>query len=319
MRLLICTQAVDREDTNLGFFVRWLEEFARHTEHVTVICLRKGTHTLPPNVEVISLGERHRIFRGFELCSIAFGRRGEYDAVFVHMNPEYIVAAGWLWRLLRKKIALWYVHKSVNLRLRIAAFFADAILTASKESFRLSSKKIKILSHGIDTDFFSPDPNVSRGDHLLSVGRLMKSKRHDLAIKAARIANRKLRIAGEGEERASLERLAREEGADVTFLGGLSQEKLRNEYQTAAHFIHTSETGSLDKVVLEAAACDCNVITTVEWMQTHAPVQLVDATPQAIADAILHHARESSDRVESIRKNHSLKVLMPRIIHAVRV
>src|SRR3989344_6410983 len=99
MRVLICTQAVDRDDTDLGFFIRWIEEIAKESEHVLVVCLRKGAHSLPANVEVISLGERYRLLRALEVCTIAFGRRHEYDAVFVHMNPEYIVAAGWLWRL----------------------------------------------------------------------------------------------------------------------------------------------------------------------------------------------------------------------------
>src|SRR3989344_551624 len=134
MRLLICTQAVDRNDPVLGFFHRWIEEFSPHAEKVTVICLRKGEYDLP-NIEVIALSERGRLLRAIELLSIVFRRRREYDTVFVHMNPEYIVAAGWLWRILGKKVALWYAHKSVDLKLRIATTFAHIICTASKGSF----------------------------------------------------------------------------------------------------------------------------------------------------------------------------------------
>ena len=97
------------------------------------------------------------------------------------MNPEYIVAAGVLWKILHKRIALWYTHKSVNLKLRIAAALANVVFTASKESFRLPTKKLRVVGHGIDTDFFFPDPAIKRGDWFLSAGRLMKSKRHDLA------------------------------------------------------------------------------------------------------------------------------------------
>jgi glycosyltransferase involved in cell wall biosynthesis len=70
-----------------------------------------------------------------------------------------------------------------------------------------------------------------------------------------------LRIAGEGPERQRLEDLARELGARVRFLGGLTQVQLRDEYRRAAYFAHTSETGSLDKVVLEALACGLPVRT----------------------------------------------------------
>ena len=57
MKLLIITQKVDINDPVLGFFHRWLEEFAKHYEFVTVICLEKGEHRLPENVKVLSLGK----------------------------------------------------------------------------------------------------------------------------------------------------------------------------------------------------------------------------------------------------------------------
>lgn len=311
MRLLICTQAVDRNDPVLGFFHRWIEEFSPHAEKVTVICLRKGEYDLP-NIEVIALGERGRLLRAIELLSIVFRRRREYDTVFVHMNPEYVVAAGWLWRILGKKVALWYTHRSVNILLKIAVRFASVIFTASKESFRLSSRKVQVVGHGIDTDFFSPDPSMLRGAHLLSAGRLMPSKHHDLVIRAAAAAHRPLRIAGEGPERAALETLKREVGADVQFLGGLTQRQLRDEYRSAAHFVHASDTGSMDKVILEALATDCPVITTSD-AYTGFPVTKVNATPEAIAEAVIdpgsHH-----NRVTPIRAHHSLSRLIPRIL-----
>jgi hypothetical protein len=57
MRLLITTQAVDRTHPALGFFHGWLAEFAKHCEHVHVICLQEGQHDLPENVSVHSLGK----------------------------------------------------------------------------------------------------------------------------------------------------------------------------------------------------------------------------------------------------------------------
>ncbi len=315
MKLLICTQAVDKSDPVLGFFHRWIEEFAKHCESIEVICLREGTHTFPKNVSVYSLGKEKGIPRFFRwmlaLWYIVVHRR-KYDAVFVHMNPEYLVLAGWFWRLRGIKSALWYTHKTVNLKLRIATFFANRVFTASKESFRLHSKKIEVLGHGIDTDFFSPDPSVSRGDTILSVGRLSPSKRHDLAIRAAALAGRELCIVGAGPEREVLESLAQSLGTRVNFLGGLTQEQLRDEYRKASYLVHTSETGSLDKVVLEALATDLSVITTSGAYQNF-PVDTVSATPEDIAQA-LRVQRVSAGRVQSIREHHSLLNLIPRIL-----
>lgn len=291
MRLLICTQAVDQHDSVLGFFVRWIEEFAKHCEQVTVICLRTGSYELPDNVRVYALGEGNKLTRALKLVRLAYSLRNEYTSVFVHMNPEYLVAAGWLWRMLGKKITLWYVHKQVNLKLRIATMYAHVVATASKESFRLTSSKVRVVGHGIDTDFFHPDTARAREDWLLSVGRLTKSKRHDLAIRIAHEENKELRIAGAGPEREALEQLARQLGVHVQFLGGLTQPQLREVYQAAGRLIHTSETGSLDKVVLEAVACGLPVQTNDPGLQY---LQRVDP--------------------EYVREHHSLSALIPNIL-----
>ena len=293
MKLLICTQAVDSDDPTLGFFVRWIEEFSKRCEKVTVICLRKGEYSLPDNVKVFEIGKTvGSMQKAVKFFSLAWKQRHNYNAIFVHMNPEYIVVSGLLWRLLNKRIALWYTHKSVNLKLRLAAFLSDIIFTASRESFRLRSSKVRVIGHGIDTEFFSPDPSVARGSWALSVGRLMKSKRHDLAIRAAADDCKELRIIGDGPERESLEALVRELGARVRFLGGLTQAHLRDEYRKAAYLIHTSETGSLDKVVLEALACGLPVRTN---------------------DSALKHLENVGP--EYIRERHSLKRLIPAILN----
>lgn len=289
MKLLICTQAVDRNDPVLGFFVSWIEEFARRCERVEVICLRSGEYALPKNVAVHTLASQNKLGRAYELLKLS--TELSYDRVFVHMNPEYLIVAGWYWRMRGIKTALWYVHKNVDVKLRMAEKLVDVICTASKASFRLASQKVHVLGHGIDTDFFKPDSKVEREDWWLSAGRLSKSKRHDKAIVMAHKAGKELKIAGDGPEGAELMRFAVSSGAQVEFLGGLTQMQLRDVYRKAGCFIHTSETGSLDKVVLEAVACGCPVKTNDKALQ-----YLETATPAYV------------------REHHSLKTLVPRIL-----
>lgn len=321
MKLLIITQVVDTEDSFLGFFVRWIEEFAKHVEHVEVVCLKEGRHTLSGNVQVHSLGKERgesRVKYVFNFYKYIWGLRHNYDTVFVHMNPEYVILGGLFWRAWGKRVALWYTHKSVDMRLRCAALLSNTIFTASKESFRLRSPKVRVMGHGIDVDFFSPDVRVVRGDSVLSIGRLMKSKRHDLIIRAAALAGRELRIVGDGPERENLEVLARAVGAHVLFLGGLAQSQLRDEYRQAALFIHASETGSLDKVVLEALACGLPVLTTSTSLRG-LPVTVVERTPDALAEAVRTFSHPNTQALATyVREQHSLQKLIPAIVTAMQ-
>jgi len=333
MKLLIITQVVDTEDSDLGFFVRWLAEFAKHTEHVDVICLKEGKHELPANVRVRSLGKERDTAEDTTIYRSVFRRaryawrfplliwklRHEYDAVFVHMNPEYVILGGLLWRMSGKRIALWYTHKNVDLKLRLAAPLSNIIFTASKESFRLKSKKAQVMGHGIDTDFFSPDPSVVRGTAVLSAGRLSPTKRHDLVIRAAVHFPNEVWIVGEGPERQNLENLAGQLSvvSRVHFLGAQDQGQLRENYRRAGVFVHVSETGSLDKVLLEALACGLPVITTSDLVGL--PITKVAATPDAIAKEVLAARHEDAQALAAyVREHHSLQRLIPAILGAMQ-
>jgi len=319
MKLLIITQAVDTEDPVLGFFVRWLEEFAKHVERIEVICLREGKHALPANVRVHSLGKERGVSRMRYLLNFyrhIWRLRHDYDAVFVHMNPEYVVLGGPLWLAWSKRIALWYTHKNVDMKLRLATMLVHNIFTASEESFRLSSPKVHVMGHGIDTDFFAPDRLISKGMAVLSVGRLSQTKRHDLIIHAAQYFPQDVRIVGEGPERQYLQDLARRLSVapQIRFLGPQMKEGVREEYRRARVFVHTSETGSLDKVVLEALACGLPVITTSNSLSS-LPVVQVSATPEAIAEGVkTSHGSDSQALVMYVREHHSLTRLVPAIL-----
>lgn len=298
------TQKVDQDDQNLGFFHRWIIEFAKHCESVIIICLEKGAHELPANVKVLSLGKEGNKSRGRYLLNFyryIFQERKNYDAVFVHMNPIYVVLGGIVWKMLGKKISLWYTHKSVDLKLRIAEKFAHRIFTASPESFRLASKKVKIVGHGIDVDLFAPAKDVGQqGSRIVSVGRISPVKNQLAMIQAFELARSHgyqgtLNIIGgaitvddilykkELEEYVSLHNLQNE----VFFKGGVRPRDVISVYQQADLFINLSLTGSMDKAVLEAMACGLKILTSNEaFKNIVAAENLTDGTPADIAAKI---------------------------------
>ena len=136
--LLIITQTVDEHDQLMGFFVSWIAEFKKHFTRVNVVALNTPRKNW--------LRFMVQIFFAVPRC----------DVVFVHMSPIFaVIAAPWA-RLWGKRIALWYTHKSVTWKLRLAEKFVHIIFTASAESFRLPSKKVIVTGHGIDTELFKP-------------------------------------------------------------------------------------------------------------------------------------------------------------------
>ncbi len=292
MRLLIITQKIDINDSILGFFHSWVQEFAKHTEKLTVICLQKGEYDLPDNVSVYSLGKENSNFQFpisnssifkrinyiYRFYGLIWQKRKEYDTIFVHMNPEYAVLAGWLWKLWHKKVALWYTHKQVDLKLRLAEKIVDVIFTASKESFRLPSNKLKITGHGIDLEKFQPSKSKNSNSgvkfKILSVGRISPSKDYETLIKALKILKMqgflfRTKIVGGpvyDSDKVYYERLknlVKNENleSEIEFIGPIPNNKIVDYYNDADIFVHMSQTGSLDKVVLEAMACGLIIIS----------------------------------------------------------
>jgi glycosyltransferase involved in cell wall biosynthesis len=335
MKLLIITQKVDDHDDVLGFFVRWIEEFAKYAEKVTVICLQKGTYHLPDNVKVLSLGKEERKGRMIYIVrffSAIWKKRREYDTVFVHMNPIYILFGGLFWKLWSKKIALWYTHKQVDLKLRIAEKFTDIVFTASKKSFRLKSDKVLVVGHGIDIERFYPVEKKSHKKlNIISVSRIAPVKNIHLMIEVAEILKKEdipfeIKIAGapitdaDKIYFAELEKKVRDKNLhdSVIFVGAIPYSDIPAFYQKSDLFINLSETGSLDKAVLEAMASGVNVLTSNEAFFEMLPQHNVlrDLRAQSLTEHVRFFIKNKADPTmlrEIIAKNHDMSVLIKNI------
>ena len=281
MRLLICTQAVDSDDPVLGFFHRWIEEFAKHCESIEIICLRAGVQHLPDNVHIHSLGKEkmsanseqrtaNRIQYAFQFWRHMWRLRGEYDAVFVHMNPEYVLLGGLLWRLWRKRVVLWYVHRQNSFTLRLATHLVHRIATSARGSISAKSEKIVVVGHGIDTSSFS-ESSVAVIDRtapkIVTVGRISPIKSVETIVEAiAHLGevhvHASLDIVGptlyEGDIRYKneIEALVRKKNLSdrVSILPAIPNSHMPTLYRKYDIAINACPTGGIDKAVLEAMA-----------------------------------------------------------------
>jgi len=275
MKLLVITQKVDRHDSILGFFHRWIEEFAKHFELVTVICLEKGEYNLPPNVKVLSLGKeanvKHSLFNklGYTLRFYRYiwREKDNYDSVFVHMNQEYVILGWKIWKILGKKIYLWRNHAKGSLVTKFAVLVSNKVFYTSPQSYTARFKKAVQMPVGIDTDFFKPDPFVERiPNSILFLGRIAPVKRVSEFVDWLKNQNFSITtIAGSAlPEDKDYEELVQSRALDISdkvrFMDSVTQEEALKLYQSHETYVNFTPAGSMDKTILEAAACETAVI-----------------------------------------------------------
>ena len=340
MRLLIIVQRVDFNDDNLSFFHRILEKFSEKLEKVFVVGLQVGEHHLPENVEVFSLGKEKgysKIRQFFRLQKILLKRLSESDGVYCHMGSIFAIAAFPLTKLFGKKLVLWYAHGALPWKLRLAEKLADVIVTSSPAGCRLPSKKVEVVGQAIDTEFFRYNPNITNKypnvTNVLYAARLVPVKDHKTLIEAVNILvsqrnikNIKVRILGSPASDLQLQyleglkNLAKDYKLEdyLEFFPGVSFFEMPGQFQWAHLFVNPSNTGSLDKVVLEAMAAGCLVLTCNEaYREILSGRYLFEKkNPEDLAEKILNLMKTPRDPSlrEIVVKNHNLNNFIDKII-----
>src|SRR6185369_161860 len=89
---------------------------------------------------------------------------------------------------------------------RPTAYIANSTFVA-RRLHELYHRDSVVIHPPVDLDLFMPN-DAPRGDYYVTVGRLVKYKRFDLAVDACKQLGRPLRIIGEGPEHAPLEQMA---------------------------------------------------------------------------------------------------------------
>ncbi|MEB3830091.1 glycosyltransferase family 4 protein [Phormidium sp. CCY1219] len=301
MRLLLFNLATDVDDPILGFATRWIAALAEHVESIDVITMRSGKIEVPQNVWVHSVGkekgysEPRRAIEFYRILGRLLAEQ-HYDACFAHMMPLFAVMAAPFLRLKKIHTVLWYTHKSVTPILRLATVCVDRVVTASKESFRIPSSKVRVIGHGIDTEKFVPKrdhlsvplvPPFPKGGlggdrssrqrpfTILTVGRLSPIKRVELLVEAIALLREKkpdmsvcLKIVGgpasesdklyEDELKNQVEQYQLQD--TVFWAGSIPFPQVVDYYQQADCFVNLCPTGGMDKAVLEAMSCELVVV-----------------------------------------------------------
>ena len=340
INLLVFNLAMDADDSalanqTLAHSVEWVNALARRCDHVSVITMFAGKATVESNVTVHSLGKEHdfseprRLARFYRLVGRVLRER-PIDACFAHMAELFAVLFQPVARAKRIPVLLWYAHSSVTPTLRLAHAVVERCVTSTPIGFRLKSDKLFILGQGIDVGRFAPpvEPGPAYETSAVSVGRITPVKRIDEMLEALTVLrdahgiDLRLHLVGgpstiEDREHAAMLRQTSENlGLDglVSFEGPLAFNEVPSAYHRGGLFLNLSETGSIDKAILESMASGCVPISRntsfeaiardegLEWL-------VPGAGPEALADCIVATLdRLRSSRAETVAQLRGIVV-----------
>jgi glycosyltransferase involved in cell wall biosynthesis len=274
------------------------------------------------------------------------------DLVHVHSNTWMNQVAA---RLARKRgkpyilthygTEIWHhdgrnrAFKTLNREARHVTFYSAGLLARARE-LNVPFREASVVYPAVDI-LFSPlapperqavrAPLVGTGERLLfNVKRLHPLADHATLLRAfalldPSLSKAKLVIAGSGEERASLEALARELGISsrVRFLGLVPNHEVAKLHAAADLFVLSSRLEATPTVVLEALACGTRVVSTDNPGGLELGEMFPDdlrivprEDPRALADGIaasLREYRRISERTSRlIDERFSLRGLVDR-------
>ncbi|MAF13919.1 MAG: hypothetical protein CMI53_03430 [Parcubacteria group bacterium] len=338
MKLLMITRKVDRNEHLAGFIYNWVKKLGEQVEELRVISWQEGDSSgLPENIKVEHLKtDQSKLLKVFAFKKLVKKNIKEVDGVFCHQMPIYTILAAPIAKRHKKKVVSWYMHKQVDYKMKKMEKLADVVLSASKESFRLDTKKLKITGHGIDTEKFSPGFYGQDTDefNLMSIGRISPTKDYETMIKAVDILDDKnviLTIIGQPglenhkayEENLKTMVTKMNLSEQVHFLGAIKNSQIPDYLRIADAFINLSGTGSIDKAVLEAMASGTLVLTSNEAFKNILPLELMveQNNPKALAESI-RSLFDLKDKAIQLRKqlrqevvdNHNLDNLVKKIV-----
>jgi glycosyltransferase involved in cell wall biosynthesis len=341
-KILIITQKVDMNESSFGFFHDWLREFSKLAQ-VTVFALEVSEYDLP-GVTVFSLGKdqiNNKLVWLFNLYRYTWKWRHSYDTVFAHMSPLFVILPYPLLCILRKKIVLWYVHRNVDLKLRVAEKLVSKVFTATPESFVISSNKTIYMGQAVDVDKFYSENlehlNDKKEFRVITVGRITPIKNLDTLIEAVALVSKQIPIAvdivgasvtkGDIEYGEKLKKMVVENAlADrVRFVGSIANKDLPKLFVMANASINLCPKGGLDKTVLESMASGIPVLVSNTAFKGHlghyAEDFIFPERNQVALAEILKKLYDRTDLVKvgqylqnQVREKSSLKHLVENIV-----
>jgi glycosyltransferase involved in cell wall biosynthesis len=195
----------------------------------------------------------------------------------------------------------WFRHWDRAKADNVDVFVANSTAVAERIA-RFYDRRASVIYPPVRTDYFTP--GGERGDAFLYVGRLVGYKRPDLVVDAFAGLPERLLVVGEGQFGARLKARAT---ANVSFLGNVGDERLRDLYRTARALVFPAEE-DFGIAMAEAQACGTPVIGLnsggARDIVAHGVTGWLVDVPcvEQVREAVQQAAREQLDSAEIRRR-----------------
>lgn len=320
-RLVFVTQILAPEHPNLGYVVTLLRCLSGIWPDLRVIARAGDAHALTKSHSIILDWAGSRAHRARELAAAIESAvsGGHRPIVLAHQCPAFALTA---WPVVKRRslsLAMFYAHGGRSPQFRIAARLVDLLLTSTAEGCP-GQTHARVIGQGIAGQWYRDDGIGVRPRELrvVTVGRVSPVKNLHLILDGMARASAcsslmRLEVVGSpgvDADRAYLEELrhqaqALRERVHVSFLGGHAPWDVARIIRGAFAAINLSDTRSLDKAILEAAASGIPVVTSnlaarrmieergLGWLS-------IDPSPAAVQVALERLVRERAFKSAAI-------------------
>jgi glycosyltransferase involved in cell wall biosynthesis len=243
----------------------------------------------------------------------------DFDVIDAHYFYPDGVAAVMLGRYFNKPVVISARGSDITLlpqyrlprrMIRWAAANADHVITVCNAlrdeviALGVEPARVTSLRNGVDLALFHPAARAAEPQPftLLAVGHLVPVKGQERIIGALpMLPDVRLRIAGDGPDRAKLVQLAQALGVAerVSFLGAVRQAELVRHYNEADALVLASSREGWANVLLESMACGTPVVAS----RVYGTPEVV-AAPEAGVLMNELSARGVADGVQALRANY---------------
>lgn len=171
-----------------------------------------------------------------------------------HQNTRESYLPSFL-QILTKPLLNWLKHWDKVAANRVDLYIANSKNVQNSVKYRYNRQSL-VVHPFADTDYFKPSQNPKTGNYFLVVSRLVKWKRLDIAIDAAKDLDINLKIVGSGPDKKRLKKLAK---TNISFIQNLTQKEILSLYQNAKALIVTQEE-DFGIAMVEAQSCGIPII-----------------------------------------------------------